>query len=130
MFGILKGVMGIKAADYKYKAQALSADMQIEQETLALKDRIAARNQKLNTDLASIKAQQAALGVEGAQGIFEGQEKVAESDKRAERINSAQTIRNLQASKGFAKAEKQFSQFGSLIDIGSGIASSMSGMGA
>lgn len=129
MFGILKGALGIKAADYNYKAKALSADMQIEQEKLALKDRIAARNQKLNTDVASIKAKQAALGVEGAQGVYEGQETSAESDKRAERISSAQTIRNLQASKGFAKAEKQFSQFGSLIDIGSGIAQSMA-MGA
>lgn len=103
---VIETGMDLTANEYNYQATKIAIDQQIESEQRALQDRTAARNQKLNNDIASIKAKQASLGVEGAQGVFAGQEKTAEADIRADRINTAETVRMAQAAKNFAKTQR------------------------
>lgn len=101
-----------------YRGVSASIEQQKEANQLALEDRIAARNAMLSNQLASMKAGQAARGVEGAKGIYEGAEKAAEADKRAMRINTANVLRDLEFQKRAKKYERDLAyanQIGGLI---------------
>lgn len=98
--------MDLAANEYEYQATVLDIDNQIENNQRALQDRTAARNQRLSNDISTMRADQAARGVEGGVGIYAGIERTAEADKRADLINTAETIRRLKTQKDMAKTER------------------------
>lgn len=125
--GIFGAYTGIIAAQTEYASTVASANEQIERNELALTDRVNARQQSLNNDIASIKAGQASRGVEGAKGVISGKEKEAEQDITAMEIDTAQSKRELTYSKTMAKQQSDLAQTSSVIG---GITSALTlGMG-
>lgn len=121
--GIIGGYAGVVGAQTEYAYTVASIEEQKERNQLALTDRVNARQQQLNNDVASIRAGAAARGVEGGAGVIAGKEKEAEQDVRAMKIDTAQTMRELEFQKGAAKQKSELAQTTSLL---SGITSALS----
>lgn len=115
-------IFDIASAQMGYRAKIADINMQKETTLQALEDRVAARNQMLTNQITAMKASQAARGVEGAEGIYTGAEKAAEADKRAMRINTANTMRQLEYSRQASKAQRDMQIISGFIKMGTSAA--------